>query len=235
MSASPDLPTPALVPAHSAGTAWVQRFLAPLLAVHFAHRRGGLHCLQIWADDDDEAATLRAQGHHCVVFMPQAADCDAIDWYAVPVRSTWPPALPFADASFDLVFTSAFPRLAQTATLRAALADDLARVLRPGGAMLLYVGNRYCPFDLHDRHAFVHGPWHREKASLVEVEQAFAGTALRLQRLSLAGLFGWRRVPTALQWLARSLEAYISLVSAPQRRWLYQSGFNTGLLFWVVR
>ena len=54
--------------------------------------------------------------------------------------------LPFADASFDLVFSHEV--LEHVADDRAC-AEEMVRVLRPGGRIVLFVPNRLYPFETH--------------------------------------------------------------------------------------
>ena len=68
------------------------------------------------------------------------------------------PPLPFADESFDLVYAlSVFTHL--TADLQLAWRDELRRVLRPGGRLLISThGRSYVPrLDAGERERFEHG------------------------------------------------------------------------------
>jgi SAM-dependent methyltransferase len=220
----------------TAGAAWVERYLDPLLRSTFGTPTPCLDCLHIWADDDDEASQLRQKGHQCVVLMPDAASCTNKKWRQTPVAGCFEGRLPFANSSFDLVFTGAFARLAHTSQMKAQLARELARVVRPGGATLLSVSNRYCPVDLEDRKSFLHGPSHPEKASLAELRGALDGAGFsRVDCLSTRRHFGWRRVPRALRPLAAGFESYLGRVSSPATPKLYASPFNPVLMLWGTR
>ncbi|HEY2543316.1 MAG TPA: class I SAM-dependent methyltransferase, partial [Gaiellaceae bacterium] len=78
-------------------------------------------------------------------------DAGAVDWcranlpFARLDRNGLAPPLPHADASFDLVYAlSVFTHL--TAELQTAWRDELRRVLRPGGRLLLTThGTSYLP------------------------------------------------------------------------------------------
>lgn len=91
-------------------------------------------------------------------------DAGAIDWcrtnlrFARCERNELAPPLPFEDASFDLVYAlSVFTHL--TADLQTEWRDELARVLRPGGRLLLTThGRSYLPrLDDVERAAFDRG------------------------------------------------------------------------------
>jgi SAM-dependent methyltransferase len=168
--------------------------------------------------------------------MPPGAAHDDWTWYEPPVVGKSRLTLPFPDASFDLVFSSAFGRLAQSSTQRDGLAKELARVLRPGGAALLAIGNRWCPIDMQDRAAFVHGPWHPEKAGLRELEKHLLSAGFKgVERLSLKGHFGWARVPKLLRPVVLMISATLAWTSHPRRRWIYASPLNTMFMLWISR
>ena len=226
---------PTAHPPASAGAAWVARYLEPFLRSRVAQLPAPLRCLQLWADDDEEAGALRARGHACTVLMPGESPATSMRWSARPVVGSGE-HLPFRADAFDLVFTSAFARLAQTPAARAALACELARVTRPGGAMLLSVGNRWCPLDLQSRDALVHGPWHAQKASLGQMEAAFAAARIaRIERLSLDRQFGWSRARGPLRLAVGAVSAYLHCVSAPGWRTLYASPLNPVLMLCMTR
>jgi SAM-dependent methyltransferase len=221
---------------HTAGAAWVDRYLDPLLQSAFGRPTPRLDCLHIWADDDDEASQLRRNGHRCTVLLPDLATYHSTMWRRLPVIGPLDRGLPFVDSAFDVVFTGAFGRLARTPQMRAELARELARVVRARGALLLSVANRYCPVDLQDRSSLLHGPSHPEKAGLAELTQVLSGAGFsRVDRLSVRGHFGWRRLPAALRPCAAAFEQYLGTVSAPERPWLYGSPFNPVLMLWSTR
>lgn len=218
----------------TAGGSWVDRFLAPLLREHLIPSHRPLDCLQLWGEDDDEAARLRALGHTCVVTMPASAPLPPCHWYQPPVVTDLRARLPFADGSFDFLFTGAIGRLTHDAASRTALAREFDRLVRPGGAMLISVGNRLCPVDLQDRKAFLHGPRHPARTGLDDMERAFVTAGLPVpQRLSVRGHFRWSRVPRPLQGLAGLLDAYLGWASAPLHRGRYGSALNPVLMLWV--
>lgn len=222
--------------AASAGSLWVHRYLVPLLRARAAALPPPLACLQLWADDDDEASALRRLGHRCTVFMPRGAALEGVRWRAAPVVGDAAARLPFDDGAFDFVFSGAFARLAHGTHARVALARELCRVVRPGGAILLCIGNRYCPVDIHSREALLHGPWHPEKMSLAEVEAAFAPAApARIERLSLDGQFGWARARGPLRLAVGLAARALHVVSDPRRRAIYASPLNPVLMLCLTR
>jgi len=91
-------------------------------------------------------------------------DADAIDWcrrnlaFVRCEQNDLTPPLAFADGSFDLVYAlSVFTHL--TADLQTAWRDELARMLRPGGRLLLTThGRSYLPrLDDAERERFENG------------------------------------------------------------------------------
>ncbi len=220
----------------TAGGSWVDRFLTPLLQARLNPVRGTLDCVQIWGEDDDEAARLRSKGHTCVVLMPDSEPLPACRWHQTPVVANLRERLPLADHSVDFVFTGAIGRLTHGAMARIAFARELGRVVRPGGAILVSVGNRYCPVDLQDRKAFLHGPHHPARTGLHEMESAFEVAGLPVvQRLGVKGHFRWGRVPRPLQGLASLFNAYLEWASDPGRRWVYASPLNPVLMLWIAK
>src|SRR5262245_52873199 len=123
----------------SPGAAWVDRFLMPRLQSRFANGENIL-CLQIAPDDEMEAQRLRESGHSCEVSCLSGST-----------------ALPFPDSSYDFAFTGRFPVLATDREARVAFAKELHRVLRPGGSLLLVLGNRRCAIDLTRNGPLIHG------------------------------------------------------------------------------
>ena len=95
-------------------------------------------------------------------------------------------ALPFADASFDLVAQNVVFSSITDDALRAAVAREMLRVLRPGGWLLWYDAARTRNRDLHFR-----------DVPESELRALFPGLAFELRRLSThLGLL--RRVHAAL-------------------------------------
>ena len=82
-------------------------------------------------------------------------------------------ALPFADASFDLVMQNVVFSSITDAALRARVAAEMLRVLRPGGHVLWYDAERSRNRDPH----FTDVPQ-------AELRSLFPGTQWRLRRLS---------------------------------------------------
>ncbi|MDR5729773.1 MAG: class I SAM-dependent methyltransferase [Terriglobia bacterium] len=103
----------------SAGVAWVNRFLVPQLTQHFP-KAPAVACLQVSPDDSSETERLRQLGHSCEMTESNAAM-----------------NLSFPDSSWDFVFSGRFPSRAPDRAARIALAGEMYRVLRSGGAVLL--------------------------------------------------------------------------------------------------
>jgi SAM-dependent methyltransferase len=207
-----------------AGRAWVERWLLPRLA-------GGppRDCVKLGpAGQGDAAAAAEAQhlaaaGHPCrLVLVPADA--------APPLRLDAP------DGAADLVLCGGFAALAAVAG-RAALVAECARILRPGGHLLLHVGNRIAPVDLSGNAPLLHGPGAAGLMTLAEAEHAFvaAGPFARLTPLSAAGYQGWSRLPRAARPLGAAMDALWRHVLTPGRRRLYASALNPSLVLWIER
>jgi len=107
---------------------------------------------------------LRYWDGHAGLVAGSDRDAGAVDWcrsnlsFARCERNDLAPPLSFADASFDLAYAlSVFTHL--TAELQTAWRDELARVLRPGGRLLVTThGRSYVPrLDAGERAAFERG------------------------------------------------------------------------------
>jgi SAM-dependent methyltransferase len=107
---------------------------------------------------------LRYWGEHSGMVAGCDRDAGAVEWCRVSLpfahveRNGLGPPLAYADASFDLVYAlSVFTHL--TADLQGAWRDELRRVLRPGGRLLLTThGASYLPrLEPDDRASFDRG------------------------------------------------------------------------------
>jgi SAM-dependent methyltransferase len=94
--------------------------------------------------------------------------------------------LPWPDASFDIVFQSMMMSSILDAGLRRAVADEMARVLRPGGVVLWYDF-----FVSHPRNPATRGVGRRELRSL------FGGFEAAVRRVTLAPPLARRLAPRA--------------------------------------
>lgn len=217
----------------SAGAAWVDRYLDPHLKAHFHDRGRSLRrCLQIGADDDEEANRLREKDCRCVVMLDQMEPFRKWKWYQSPVVSDWRQP-PFPDGTYDFVFSGCFGQMAGSHDRHREVARALARLVRPGGAILLSIANRFCPGDLLNRDSRMHGPWHPHTASLSQMEDAFSGLPVRIRRLNIEGHFRWSRLPRAIAPIGRLLSFYLGLCSSSNHRWLYASPLNPVLMLWI--
>jgi SAM-dependent methyltransferase len=188
--------------------------MAPLLESHFAQRStSGLACLHLAAPDDDECAALRERGHKAIAVPADGA--------ATGER------LPYAEESFDFIFTNAFGVFANTPDERRSYAQYLRGLLRPGGALLMSIGNRLCPIDL------CRAPG--RKATLAELEDAFGGSWSQVRLLSANGYFGWSKIPKPFRPLLFLAKSYVRWATEPSRRRLYGSPLNSFFVLWIVR
>lgn len=201
----------------SAGAAWIHRFLLPHLASHFPNQNP-LSCLQLWPDDAIEAEELHRLGHRC----------DMLD----PTPET---TLPCDSGTCDFAFTGRFPARVKDRATRIHFAKELFRVLNPGGALLLVLGNRLCPIDLSRNGPFLHGPFAGAVLSLNEAKQIFLHEA-RFNSLNIhnpTGHFAWQRAPAAIRPLGNALEHFWHC--AARRPSLYNSIFNPTLILWLTK
>lgn len=209
---------PSPVEPPSAGEAWVQRFLLPLLNCRLPAQTS-LRCLQLWPDDETEARALEASGHRCQMIEPASLARLGID-----------------SEVFDFVFTGRFSSRATSHDSRVSLAQEIARILCPGGAFLTVLGNRYCPIDLTRNGPFIHGPGAATALSVKEARKLFlrADGFDNMDLVSPAGHFAWRRAP-ALRPAGGVLEAFWKMAATPSRKWLLESPLNPTLILWLTR
>jgi SAM-dependent methyltransferase len=201
----------------SAGAAWVDRFLVPRLRSRFVGNKR-ISCLQIAPDDDTEAQRLRELGHSCAT-----------------THSNELPALPFLDSSHDFIFTGRFTVLARERDARIAFAKELHRVLRPGGSLLLVLGNRRCVIDLTKNGALIHGPGSKCTLSFGESHEILVQKAEfnSLTPLNVSSHFGWNSIPVFARWMGGVLDAYWRFLATPERRWIYTSPLNPTFVLWL--
>jgi hypothetical protein len=199
----------------SVGAAWVQRFLFPLLARRFPGRES-ITCLQLAADDADEAERLRESGHACEM-IGSMKDSNV------------------ASASYDFIFTGRYPHLARELGSAAVLAGELQRILKTGGSVLLALGNRMCPLDLSRNGPLLHGPGSKMCLTLSEAEELFIKQAgfTSLVPVAVHGHFGWQSIPAVLRPMGHLLDFAWRTVLTPTNRSLYASPFNPTLLLWL--
>lgn len=148
----------------SAQAAWVQRFFLPLLRrqglLSDATPLAGLH---LGATDALEVQAMNELGHRC-----QALPSMATPW-------------PVAAASQDLLWSGRWASL--PAGQRQAFAQEAARVLRPGGGVLLCLGNRRCWLDLSEIGPRLHRRSGDSTADCEELQERF---------IKRAGFAGWQ-------------------------------------------
>ncbi|MFN3643628.1 MAG: methyltransferase domain-containing protein [Gemmobacter sp.] len=159
--------------------------------------------------------------------------------------------LPYGDASFDVIVTGClFPHIgvegdstvvtADHRQKRARVADELMRVLRPGGLIVTGNPNRRCPVDLFHKGQMQGGlmRWHAPDEpfllSLADYRAFFAGAA-RVETLPPARYWGFhskRRDPK--MWvLVGALRAWFAVLSLPGLGGLRASGLNPWLMVGV--
>jgi len=201
--------------------------MQPLLESHFGPRAaGGLRCLHLGAPDDDESSALRERGHRSISVPSEEAAHAQGRWSKWTVIASGE-RLPFAPESFDFIFTNAFGVFARDAGEGRQYARQLGGLVRPGGALLVSIGNRLSPVDL------CRSPG--AKASLRDLELAFGESWNQIRWLSAEGYFGWSKIPAPLRPLLALLKPYLRWVSGTNRRWLYGGPLNSFFILWVVR
>jgi len=222
----------------TAGAQWVERYLHPLLGrLRTSPATARLNLLQLDPDDESEAVRLRKDGYLCDSMVFDAARLRERPWEQAPVLAQGL-TLPAESGRYDLVMTGRFGRLAANEADRRTLAGELARVCRPGGAVLLSIGNRRCPLDLSgNAPSRLHGWKCRRLVTLRELERLFVEQCgfASLECLSVAGMFGGNRLRRLPRWVGTTIEGYLRQVSAPRRRWLYGSFLSPMLCVWIRR
>lgn len=218
----------------NAGAEWIDRYLMAQIRNSSLAGKSGLRCLQFGPDDDEEAQRLRERGHRCVVQLTALEPYRRWHWHQSPLVADWRvPAL--RNGGFDLIFTGWFGKLASKPEELPEVAKFLTAFLRPGGAMLLSLSNRWCPLDLIDKRLRAPGSGQPGRLSLGDVERAFDGLGATIELRSVRGHFRWGRLPKLLRWLGPLLNLWLGLTSIPAVRLLYASPLNPVLMLWVVR
>lgn len=193
-----------------------------------------MRCLQLGPDDDEEAQRLRERGHACAVLIGEWDPYQRWDWHESPVLADWR-RMPWRDATFDLIFSPWFGRLAAGPEEVGEVARRLYAALKPGGGMLLSMSNRWCPLDLIDKRIQAPGTGIPVRLGLADVERAFRGTGARIDRKNVRGHFRWGRLPRSLAWLGPALNLYLGAVSSTWLRPLYASPLNPVLMIWTEK
>lgn len=219
----------------NSGVRWVEHYFLPLIDTYAVKRSDArLVCLQIEPDDEEEAIRIRAEGFVCDTVVYREPRAGGRAWRQTPIMAE-SGRLPLQSQRYDLVFSGAFSRIAPSPERRRALAEELARVCRKGGAVLLTLGNRWCPIDLSCRPPVLHGPWTRDLITLREMERLFVGECgfSKLRPLSLVGHFGWTSLCGTKKLLAPMLERYLRWSATPDRPWRYASPLNPMFSLWI--
>lgn len=219
------------------GRRWVEQYLfAALRARHRSHGRDPLRFLQVEPDDEYEAARIRRDGHLCDVLVWGSTAVQRRAWTQPPLQGT-PAETNLESGAYDLITYGRLGRFATSPSVRRVVAAELARLCRPGGALLLVVGNRRSPVDLTGNASRLHGWDCSSLPSLRDVEAAFVGEGRfsAMHPMPIAGHFGWRRLGAAARPVGTLLETYFKLVANPRRRWLYGSPLNPVLILWLEK
>lgn len=200
--------------------AWVHRYFFPLLDRFCARlKKSSLRCLHFGPDGGAEVEAVRAAGHQC-----ESAGWDG--------RS-----LDAGGSSFDLVFGGRFGVLASQAEMRRLLAAELDRVTNLPGAILLTLANSRSLVDLSGNAGWVHAPGHAGCVGLDEARQLFLASGLfgEIRLLSLAGHFGWTRLPLPMKLLQPCFERYVAWASDPANPARYAGPANPVMNLWIER
>jgi SAM-dependent methyltransferase len=123
--------------------------------------------------------------------LPEAVAAARTVHPAVRIARASADRLPFPDNAFDLVSQFTVVSSVLDPVMRRRIADEMVRVLRPGGVVLWY------DFTVNPRNPDTRGIGRAELASL------FPGCALRIRRVTLAPPLARLVVPRA--WLAAEL------------------------------
>jgi hypothetical protein len=178
-----------------------------------------LRCLHFGFVCDEEVQALRESGRHCEFASWNGKTLDA------PARE------------FDLVFGGHFGALAGPGEPRRQLAAEISRVTGRPGAVLLTVANGAAVLDLSANAGLIHlpgapGTMQAEELRYLFIESGFFGD---LHCLSLAGHFGWGRLPRLFRPVERWLERYTAWASDPDHPRRYTSLLNPVMNFWISR
>lgn len=157
--------------------------------------------------------------------------------------------LPYADASFDAVVTGCLlPHIgvvgdstiptADCKARRQRVADELLRVLKPGGYVISGNPNRACPVDLFHKGQMAGADsllrWHARDEpfllSFADYRGLFAGAEVKT--LPPAGYWGFhsKRRDPRMWGLVAALKAWFALLSLPGADLLRRSGLNPWLM-----
>ncbi len=222
----------------SAGARWVEQYLRPLLGrLQDSSGKSHLDCLQLEADDEQEARRLRGRGHTCDIVLFDRQRRRQGSWQPTPLLAEGL-VLPVESESYDLVFSGYFGRVTASHKNRQALARELARICRPGGAVLLTLGNRLCPVDLSgNAPSLLHGWGCEQLVTFREMEQLFLNECgfSSLEPLSLAHMFSWNRLARVPRFVVSGVDGYLRLISGSGRRWLYAGFLSPMFCLWIRR
>jgi len=221
----------------SLGAQWVDRYLLPVMHEYLPRSRlGAIRCLQIEPDDEQEARQLRRHGHGCEVVLLNDRRLRERDWELAP-RTGGGAGIPSGSGRYDLILTGRLGQLAGFAADRKALAEALAALCNPGGALLTVIGNRRCLVDLTGNASLLHGRRCASLTTLEEMEEFFVGKERfsNLRLLQVAGHFSWSRARGPLCLPAWLLERFWRHLAVPERRWLYAGPLNPVLALWLQR
>lgn len=164
-------------------------------------------------------------------------------------------ALPFADATFDVVITGClFPHIGvvgDSTTLtadgrlhRQEAASEMVRVTRTGGHMIMANPNRWCPLDLwhqgqmkHPDDLFrLHSPRERFLLSLSDYRTLFA-SCRSIKTLPVSGYWGFLQKGThpRKRYLVPVVDAYFAFLSSWAGAWLRPTAFNPWLIVMATK
>ena len=228
--------------ADTPGMLWVERFLLPLLSrKRPGFNRETLHCLQIETIDSldclEEAKRIRIAGHQCdVALYRHGSAADAPDPADVQVFDDVE-RLPLESGKYDVILTGRLGKMAALSGRGQQLAQELARVCKPGGALLATFGNRLCPLDISGNTSILHGP---RDAALLTLREA-KGLLLEdtqfsaVDSVNVYGHFGWSKVGAAGRIVATGLDVFWRTLATPRNEWIYGSPLNPCFMLWVTR
>lgn len=162
-----------------------------------------------------DVLTLRAAGYEAFGTDLYPPHQDALPWFKQGSIT----AIPFANESFDAVTCLEVIEHIEV-EMRATAVQELMRVVRKGGVVLIATPNRFFPFDEHAELVRFHSPFETETLSCSDLERLFGSPP---QTIPWTGYFQFQRFGRAAQYLVPKILRIF------EPRWVHRSPLNPHL------